>query len=120
MSKAQMEEDYPAAKDVALQPGDIVQSLEYDPPIVDPTVVRSPGFLDVNRLNVMFSRARYGLYVVGNYNSCIAMWREDSRTLRQFAKEFKRDSRATGASESNEILSSPFFDDDMIQTYDSG
>ncbi|KIW75696.1 hypothetical protein Z517_10438 [Fonsecaea pedrosoi CBS 271.37] len=64
ISKSQMEKQYPAAKDVVLQTVDSVQGMEYDVVIVDPTVVRSPGFLNENRLNVMFSRARYGLYVV--------------------------------------------------------
>ena len=63
---AMAERRYRAAAEVALETVDKIQGMEYDVVIIDPVVVRSPGFLDMNRLNVMFSRARCGLYVIGN------------------------------------------------------
>ncbi|KIW26954.1 uncharacterized protein PV07_06739 [Cladophialophora immunda] len=120
VSKAQMEKLYPAAKDVVLQTVDSVQGMEYDVVIVDPTVVRSPGFLDANRLNVMFSRARYGLYVVGDYMSWISMRKDDSAPLRKFAAEFKATYRIKwDRGQKDQTLSSPFFDEEMIAGYES-
>ncbi|OAL18202.1 hypothetical protein AYO20_11769 [Fonsecaea nubica] len=120
ISKSQMEKQYPAAKDVVLQTVDSVQGMEYDVVIVDPTVVRSPGFLNENRLNVMFSRARYGLYVVGDYRAWLAMWRDDSRPLRKFAAEFKSAYRVRWDRQNkDQTLSSPFFHEDMLAGYES-
>ena len=55
-SMAKMETTYPQSKGVELHTVDSVQGLEFDIVIADPAVVTDPGFLDLNRLNVMFSR----------------------------------------------------------------
>ncbi|KIX97972.1 uncharacterized protein Z520_06050 [Fonsecaea multimorphosa CBS 102226] len=116
VSKASMGKLYPAAKDVVLQTVDSIQGMEYDVVIADPTVVRSPGFLDANRLNVMFSRARYGLYVVGDHTTWTSMRMDDSLPLRKFAGQFKEAYRIKW---DGPKPSSPFFDEDMIADYRS-
>lgn len=78
------------AANVSLETVDRVQGNEYDVCIVDPVSVDRPGFLTKNRLNVMFSRARHGLYVVGNYTAWSSMWRSDSLMLRKFATELAK------------------------------
>ena len=83
-AKTEMAEKYPAASEVALETVDKIQGMEYDVVIIDPVVVRSPGFLDMNRLNVMFSRARHGLYVIGNIHAWGCMILDDSKPLRKF------------------------------------
>lgn len=55
----------PSAKNVILDRLERVQGLEYDIVIVDPAITTSAGFLTSRRLNVLFSRARCGLYLVG-------------------------------------------------------
>jgi len=112
VSKASMENLYPAAKDVVLQTVDSVQGLEFDVVIVNPTVVRSPGFLDANPLNGMFSRARYGLYMVDDRVSWISMNKDDSGPLRKFADQFKDAYRIRW--DQDQALSPPIFQEDML------
>ncbi|KAK8043864.1 hypothetical protein PG994_012702 [Apiospora phragmitis] len=69
--KTKMTRVYPQAADIIVETVDKVQGREYDVVIVDPVMVSKPGFLDLRRLNVMFSRARCGLYVVG----CMDKWK---------------------------------------------
>ncbi|RYP83202.1 hypothetical protein DL769_001398 [Monosporascus sp. CRB-8-3] len=69
---------------------DKAQRIEYDIAIVDMVVVTSPGFLNKNHLNVLLSRARCGLYVIGNYSAWKKMKRDDSVPLRSFASELGR------------------------------
>lgn len=109
--KAKMEREYAAAADVILETADKVQGIEYDIVIVDPVAVTSPGFLDKNRLNVLFSRAKSGLYVVGHYSSWIKMFREDSRMLRDFGKALRK-YRVFWPQ--YQELASPFFDPEIL------
>lgn len=85
---------YPQAANLIIETAGKVQGMEYDIVIVDPVVVHNIGFLDFKRLNVMFSRARCGLYVVG----CKTRWNimfpsiaeaswDRAYPLKQFAKE---------------------------------
>lgn len=85
---------------VVVETVDKAQGMEYDIAIVDPVVVDSAGFLTSNRLNVLFSRARNGLYVVGDRTRWERMFQEGysgkrpSRgtvALRSFATELWRD-----------------------------
>ncbi len=83
------EEGYPKASEVVIETVDKVQGVEYDIVILDLVVVKSPGFLDKNRLNVLFSRARCGLYVIGNYQAWGRMRKSDSLPLKAFATELE-------------------------------
>ncbi|RYP32043.1 hypothetical protein DL767_005397 [Monosporascus sp. MG133] len=69
---------FPEAAEVALETIDKAQGMEYDIVIVDMVVATSPGFLNKNRLNVLLSRARCGLYVIGNYSAWKKMKSNDS------------------------------------------
>ncbi|KAK7968713.1 P-loop containing nucleoside triphosphate hydrolase protein [Apiospora saccharicola] len=65
--KTKLANVYPQAADIVVETVDKVQGREYDIVIVDPaTVDHATRFLTRQRLNVMFSRARSGLYVVGS------------------------------------------------------
>ncbi|RYP17089.1 hypothetical protein DL765_004708 [Monosporascus sp. GIB2] len=84
------EQGFPEAAEVALETIDKAQGMEYDIVIVDMVVTMSPGFLNKNRLNVMLSRARCGLYVIGNYSAWKEMRSDDSVPLRRFASQLGR------------------------------
>lgn len=83
-------DEYPEAANVVLETGDKVQGREYNIVLVDPVVTASPGFLDQNRLNVLFSRARDGLYVVGNFDRWQMMYKDDSVPLKDFGRELTK------------------------------
>lgn len=88
-----VEQGYPKASEVVIETIDKVQGMEYDIVIVDPVVVKSPGFLDIHRLNVLFSRAKCGLYVIGDCSAWQRMHMDDSLPLRKFSsqlQEFRR------------------------------
>lgn len=75
---------------VVVETVDKSQGMEYDIAIIDPVVVKSPGFLTSNRLNVLFSRARNGLYVVGDRSEWKSMFNKRSQGavgLESFATE---------------------------------
>jgi hypothetical protein len=56
--------------------------------LADPVIVSTrPFFLTKNRLNVLFSRARQGLYVVGSSAKWSCMRENDSPYLQAFMKE---------------------------------
>ncbi|RYO77300.1 hypothetical protein DL766_000224 [Monosporascus sp. MC13-8B] len=84
------EQGFPEAAEVALGTIDKAQGMEYDIVIVDMVVTMSPGFLNKNRLNVMLSRARCGLYVIGNYSAWKEMRSDDSVPLRRIASQLGR------------------------------
>ena len=88
-AKTEMAGKYPAALEVALETVDKIQGMEYDVVIIDPVVVKSPGFLDMNRLNVMFSRARHALYVIGASDAWDHMILQDSEPLRKFQAQLR-------------------------------
>jgi superfamily I DNA and/or RNA helicase len=44
----------------------------------------------MQRLNVLFSRARYGLYVVGNYQAWMRMWRPEAEWLKDFGQRLHK------------------------------
>ncbi|KAK7923644.1 Regulator of nonsense transcripts 1-like protein [Apiospora marii] len=83
--KTKLANAYPHAANIVIETVDKVQGREYDIVIVDPaTVDNATRFLTFKRLNVMFSRARCGLYVVG----CAREWEILSRNpLGSFARE---------------------------------
>ncbi|KAI1626688.1 P-loop containing nucleoside triphosphate hydrolase protein [Exophiala viscosa] len=109
ISRTRMAAVYPDAANVTIETVDSVQGLEYDIVIVDPVAVRKPGFLNKNRLNVLFSRARCGLYVVGSADDWASMRSTDSSALKSFCAQLMpyryRAKRA---------VSSKFFDSDML------
>ncbi|EXJ62897.1 hypothetical protein A1O7_03340 [Cladophialophora yegresii CBS 114405] len=73
-----------AAKNVFVETADKVQGMEYDIVIVDPVATHFPGFLTMQRLNVLFSRAKYGLYVCGNLEAWRNMRRDGSEWIQAF------------------------------------
>ncbi|EXJ80393.1 hypothetical protein A1O1_08537 [Capronia coronata CBS 617.96] len=111
IAKAKMAEKYGVAANVILETAGKVQGIEYDIVIVDPVAVKSPGFLDKNRLNVLFSQAKSGLYVVGHYRSWIWMWKDDSLPLWTIAKELKKYQVDWPA---GQTLASEFFDPSVL------
>jgi superfamily I DNA and/or RNA helicase len=92
-AKAEMKKVYATAEHVVVETIQKVQGVEYDIVIVDPVCVRQPGFLDKRILNVLFSRARSGLYVVGNHDTWSRMHRSDSYWLRAFARQLVQHKR---------------------------
>ena len=63
-----------------------VQSNTFTVVIVDPVATHYPGFLNMQRLNVLFSRAKYGLYVVGNYSAWCEMKDEKAAWIQAFGE----------------------------------
>ncbi|KAK8126983.1 uncharacterized protein PG998_002742 [Apiospora kogelbergensis] len=94
-----MSDRYPQAANIVIETVDKIQGLEYDIVIMDPVVTDNPGFLDFRRLNVLFSRARCGLYVVANHRRWKRMfetaWSIEGRAwpLKQFAARLERYSK---------------------------
>ncbi|KAI1869629.1 hypothetical protein JX265_006719 [Neoarthrinium moseri] len=84
---AKMAIEFPATAHVVLETGDTVQGREFDVVLLDPVVTSSPGFLNKNRLNVLVSRARDGLYVVGNSDQWDRMLYEDSQPLKAIRRQ---------------------------------
>ncbi|KAK8097429.1 P-loop containing nucleoside triphosphate hydrolase protein [Apiospora sp. TS-2023a] len=88
-ARTKMTDDYPQAADIVIETVDKIQGMEYDIVIIDPVVTHKVGFLDNRRLNVLFSRARSGLYVLG----CTQKWRSirgysgNVEALQRLAKE---------------------------------
>ncbi|KAK8054863.1 hypothetical protein PG993_000090 [Apiospora rasikravindrae] len=68
--KTKMKFIYPMIEQVSVETVDKVQGREYDIVIVDPVTTTIPSFLDFKRLNVMLSRARCAMYVLG----CREQW----------------------------------------------
>ncbi|KAJ9612117.1 hypothetical protein H2200_003714 [Cladophialophora chaetospira] len=114
-SLAKMGKTYSQARSVELLTVDSVQGLEFDIVIADPCVVMSPGFLNENRLNVMFSRARFALYVVGDSKAWSRMSKDDSKPLRRFHAHFSRYEKKFDASKK---LTSEFFDENWLDEYE--
>lgn len=104
-----MKNEYPQTPLVVLETGDEVQGKEYDIVLVDTVVTTSPGFLNRNRLNVLFSRAMNGLYVVGNYTAWQNMCKPDSLALRSFGQELAK-YRMTWSGKTT----SPFYDPNLF------
>lgn len=66
---------------------DRLQGEEFDVTIVSLTVTGEPGFLaDLNRLTVLFSRAKHGLYVLGNKKGIDEMKR-NGRNLQNYQEQ---------------------------------
>ncbi|KAK7941560.1 uncharacterized protein PG986_013947 [Apiospora aurea] len=88
-ARTKMSDDYPQAEDIAIETVDKIQGMEYDIVIIDPVVNSSVGFLNHRRLNVLFSRARSGLYVVGCATkwSLLSGWHENVDDFEDFAKQ---------------------------------
>ncbi|KAK6863561.1 hypothetical protein PG995_000089 [Apiospora arundinis] len=82
---------YPQVGQVHIETVGKVQGREYDIVIVDPAATTRPSrFLDSQLLNVMFSRARCGLYVLGCEIQWNIMFDETSAyPLSRFAEELK-------------------------------
>lgn len=112
ISRTRMAEVYPAAANVTIETVDSVQGIEYDIVIVDPVAVRKPGFLNKNRLNVLFSRARCGLYVVGDATAWAGMRYDDADALKSFRTQLMPYRCHT-----KEAVSSTFFDSDVLADY---
>ncbi|KIW10263.1 hypothetical protein PV08_11225 [Exophiala spinifera] len=88
LAKDNMQKRYPAVQNVIIETIGKCQGMQYDIVIADPVLVGAiPRFLTKNRLNVLLSRARHGLYVVGNYNKWISMKWVEAGPLKAFAKE---------------------------------
>ncbi len=66
------------------------QSNSFIVVIVDPVVVHSAGFLTMQRLNVLFSRAKYGLYVVGNLGGWNKMDQERAEWIQAFGEALSK------------------------------
>ncbi|KIW57473.1 hypothetical protein PV05_06021 [Exophiala xenobiotica] len=118
VAKDKMAKRYPDANKVLVEMVGKSQGMEYDIVIADPVIVSAgPLFLTKKRLNVLFSRARQGLYVVG----CHAKWsamkkKDDSPYLQAFAKELYQH-RITWTP--GNALQSPFIDPrDFVKSYD--
>ena len=106
-----MIDTFPIVSSVVFENMDKVQGIKYDIVIVDPAIVNSPGFLDRNRLNVLFSRAKSGFYVVGAYSRWQNMWMSDSVMLREFASQLRKNRKQwPGSGTPN----SRFFDADAL------
>ncbi|KAK8875242.1 DNA helicase [Apiospora arundinis] len=76
-ARTKMGDDYPQAADIVIETVDKIQGMEYDIVIIDPVMTHNAGFLTFRRLNVLFSRARSGLYVLG----CVASWKSLFKTV---------------------------------------
>ncbi|KIV85162.1 hypothetical protein PV11_00892 [Exophiala sideris] len=109
MAKTRMAAAIPEAANVTIETVDSVQGLEYDIVIVDLVAVRKPGFLNKNRLNVLFSRARCGLYVVGNASAWKSMIYDDARALKSFCSQLMPYRHVA-----KKDMSSRFFDSDVL------
>jgi len=109
ISKTRMAAVYPDAANVTIETVDSVQGLEYDIVIVDPVAVRKAGFLNKNRSNVLFSRARCALYVVGNADAWNSMWRSDANALKSFCAQLM-----PYRCRAKKDMPSKFFDPDVL------
>ncbi|KAK4938037.1 hypothetical protein LTR10_021444 [Elasticomyces elasticus] len=109
MAKTRMAAAIPEAANVTIETVDSVQGLEYDIVIMDLVAVRKPGFLNKNRLNVLFSRARCGLYVVGNASAWKSMIYDDARALKSFCTQLMPYRHVA-----KKDMSSRFFDSDVL------
>ncbi|KAL6245130.1 hypothetical protein RBB50_007905 [Rhinocladiella similis] len=88
IAKDKMQNSYPEAQNVIIETVGKCQGMQYDIVIADPVLVDTkPTFLTSKRLNVMLSRARHGLYVVGCYDEWIDMRWQDAGALQAFAEE---------------------------------
>ncbi|KIW56291.1 hypothetical protein PV05_04961 [Exophiala xenobiotica] len=88
-AKGWMCERYPQAADVVVDKIDKRQGAEFDIVIVDPCAVIKAGFLQKQRLNVLFSRARCGLYVLGNHMQWSAMEGDRQAWFKKFHDQLK-------------------------------
>ena len=104
-----MSDHHPQAADIVIETVDKIQGMEYDIVIIDPVVTDNPGFLDLRRLNVLFSRARCGLYVVASHSRWKTMfsdpWSSKGRAypLKQFAAQLERYSKELACPSKNEF-----------------
>ncbi|KAK4937961.1 hypothetical protein LTR10_021526 [Elasticomyces elasticus] len=90
MAKALMCEDYPQAESVVVDKIDKRQGAEFDVVIVDPCAVARAGFLQKQRLNVLFSRAKCGLYVLGKHKSWKLMYVDQAYWLQRFHAQLEK------------------------------
>ncbi|KAJ9500643.1 hypothetical protein H2202_003859 [Exophiala xenobiotica] len=88
-AKGWMCEQYPQAADVVVDKIDKRQGAEFDIVIVDPCAVLKVGFLQKQRLNVLFSRARCGLYVLGNHMQWSLMYGDRQAWFKKFHEQLK-------------------------------
>jgi hypothetical protein len=118
IAKDKMTARYPEADKVLVEMVGKSQGMEYDIVIADPVIVSArPLFLTKHRLDVLFSRARQGLYVVGSYAKWSRMRKDDSPYLQAFIKELHQ-YRITWTP--GNALRSEFIDPlDFVSSYDS-
>ncbi|KAK5279616.1 hypothetical protein LTR40_007537 [Exophiala xenobiotica] len=118
VAKEKMAKRYPEAEKVLVEMVGKSQGIEYDIVIADPVIASARRcFLTKNRLNVLFSRARQGLYVVGSYAKWSAMEKEHAPHLQAFIEELHQ-YRITWTP--GNALRSEFIDHlDFVSSYDS-
>ncbi|KIV84947.1 hypothetical protein PV11_00692 [Exophiala sideris] len=108
MAKALMCEIYPQAESVfVVDKIDKRQGAEFDVVVVDPCAVARAGFLQKQRLNVLFSRAKCGLYVLGNHRSWKLMYGDLTYWFRRFHAQLEKYRQVWP---SDKPLESAFFD----------
>lgn len=111
MAKALMCETYPQAETVVVDKIDKRQGAEFDIVIVDPCAVARAGFLQKQRLNVLFSRAKCGLYVLGNHTQWKLMYGDLAYWFRKFHVQLEKYRQRWPM---DKPLKSDFFDPDEI------
>ncbi|KAK5326709.1 hypothetical protein LTR93_003572 [Exophiala xenobiotica] len=118
VAKEKMAKRYPEAGKVLVEMVGKSQGIEYDIVIADPVIASARRcFLTKNRLNVLFSRARQGLYVVGSHAKWSAMEKDHAPHLQAFMKELGQ-YRITWTP--GNALRSEFIDPlDFVSSYDS-
>jgi len=107
MAKALMCEDYPQAEAVVVDKIDKRQGAEFDIVIIDPCAVARAGFLQKQRLNVLFSRAKCGLYVLGKHSAWKLMYPDQAFWFRKFHAQLEQYRQVWPV---NKPLESRFFD----------
>ncbi|KAI1627539.1 P-loop containing nucleoside triphosphate hydrolase protein [Exophiala viscosa] len=107
MAKALMCEEYPQADSIVVDKIDKRQGAEFDVVIIDPCAVARAGFLQKQRLNVLFSRAKCGLYVLGKHSAWKSMYPDQGFWVRKFHAQLEKYRQVWPA---NRPLESRFFD----------
>ena len=82
---------HPSAQFIFANKAETFQGIAVDICLVDWVVTDMPGFMnDLNRLNVMHSRANHGLYVFANKRSILQTSRRQGKWLHQFVKSLAK------------------------------